>query len=174
MTKAALIKRLSWYWVVEAANAPLLAGIAIAWVASEGAAVSPAMGLAMAAAAFLLLVGAGAWRFELAGLKGEAALAARLLPPLAGARLPGLVLTLAALGVAAFDWTRTGWTPPTIAAAAFAVLAGLEWINYYAVQLQHFDNRADLRRLLTGRGFREAHLAKAIRRSKVARTGARG
>jgi hypothetical protein len=39
----------------------------------------------------------------------------------------------------------------------------LEYINYYVVQLQHFDHASDFKRLLSGRGFREAHLAKALR-----------
>jgi hypothetical protein len=43
-----------------------------------------------------------------------------------------------------------------------ALLAILEYVNYYRVQLQHFDHAADFKRLVTGRGFRRSHLAKAI------------
>jgi hypothetical protein len=54
------------------------------------------------------------------------------------------------------------WSPDAIAAAVLATLAALEYVNYYHVQLQHFDNAADFKRLVSGKGFRRAHLARAI------------
>lgn len=59
---------------------------------------------------------------------------------------------------------RSGGAIPDLVALGLAVLAGLEYVNYYHVQLQHFDNAADIKRLLSGRGFRPAHLARALRR----------
>ena len=47
-------------------------------------------------------------------------------------------------------------------ATACAVLAVLEYVNYYHRQLQHFDSREDFRRLLTGKGFRKSWLARDL------------
>ena len=49
-------------------------------------------------------------------------------------------------------------------ALAAAVLAALEYVNYYHRQLQHFDNFADIKRLLTGRGFRRSQMARDLER----------
>jgi hypothetical protein len=46
------------------------------------------------------------------------------------------------------------------------LLAVLEYINYYHVQLQHFDHAPDWQRLVSGRGFRRSHLAREIERWK--------
>jgi hypothetical protein len=43
------------------------------------------------------------------------------------------------------------------------LLAILEFVNYYHVQLQHFDHAEDFQRLLAGKGFRRSHLSKSIR-----------
>lgn len=88
-----------------------------------------------------------------------------MLPLLVGAKRPTLALGCAAVLCAIGEvWADGGWSPSGIAACITAALAILEWVNYYGVQLQHFDHFADLRRLVTGKGFREAHLAKTIRR----------
>jgi hypothetical protein len=53
-----------------------------------------------------------------------------------------------------------------LAPAVLLLLAVLEYVNYYHVQLQHFDHDADWRRLMSGRGFRPSHLAREIDRWK--------
>jgi hypothetical protein len=76
-----------------------------------------------------------------------------------------LGLGLAALGVAASLWgalTLPAFSLAWTAAVFFGLLAVLEYVNYYHVQLNHFDNAADFRRLLSGKGFRKPHLARLV------------
>jgi hypothetical protein len=158
-----LERRLNAYWKLEAANVVVLPAVATWLVLRAGDAVSAPMVLSMVATSALLVVGAIAWRMELAGLRSERDFAPRVLPWLALVQSPTLLLSLASVGGAVFEVWRESWSPSAIAAATLAALAVLEYINYYVVQLQHFDHAADFKRLLSGRGFREAHLAKALR-----------
>lgn len=48
----------------------------------------------------------------------------------------------------------------------FWALAIAEWINYYHRQLMHFDNPADFKRLISGRGLRQSHLSRELERLK--------
>jgi hypothetical protein len=64
--------------------------------------------------------------------------------------------------VSAVALVANGWSGAVIAALACSALGSLEYVNYYRVQLQHFDNLADFKRLLGGRGFRKAHLARDL------------
>jgi hypothetical protein len=158
-----LVSRLSGYWKMEAANVigvPLLAWVTLrasdsavtAWVAS-----------AMVACSGLLVIGAAAWRMELAQLQGERALAAKLLRWLGPSRPLGIALAVLGAVAGVAEWLRAGgFTGPAIAAAVLGLLAVLEYVNYYEVQLQHFDHAADFKRLITGKGFRKAHLARAV------------
>jgi hypothetical protein len=52
------------------------------------------------------------------------------------------------------------------------VLAVLEYVNYYHRQLQHFDNKADFRRMLAGKGFRQSWMARDLAGSEA--SGGRG
>jgi hypothetical protein len=53
------------------------------------------------------------------------------------------------------------------AGAGLSILSLLEYINYYHVQLQHFDHLPDMRRLLVGKGFRRAHMARDLDRHRA-------
>jgi hypothetical protein len=55
-----------------------------------------------------------------------------------------------------------GWSRSVIAGAGLWLLAALEYVNYYHRQLQYFDNMADLKHLLTGRGLKPAHMARDL------------
>ena len=78
-------------------------------------------------------------------------------------QLPAALLCATSVGASVTEWEIDGgWTPSAVVALCCALLAVLEYINYYVVQLQHFDNAADWRRLWTGGGFRKSHLARAI------------
>ena len=57
---------------------------------------------------------------------------------------------------------QRGLSLSTGAVLVVTILGVLEYVNYYHVQLQHFDNMADWRRLLAGRGFRPAHMARDL------------
>jgi hypothetical protein len=149
---------------MEAGNVLLVPLIVAVAVVAQGDRISLPLVLAAFACSALLVVGAIAWKIELDGLRGDERLGDRALPWLERARLPTLLLAiLSAVAAFAEYGMDDGWTASAIATAILALLALLEWVNYYKVQLQHFDHLADFRRLLAGRGFREAHLAKALR-----------
>lgn len=163
--RAALKRRLASYWKLEAANVVLVPGIGVWAIYEFGDVVSWPVIIAMTATAALLVVGACAWRIELADISGELALPPKLLPWLSLAQTPTLLLTVGAIGGAGYEvWRDGSLTPSAFAAVIYALLAVLEYVNYYVVQLQHFDHAADFKRLIGGRGFREAHLAKSLRR----------
>lgn len=157
-------RRLRNYWRLEAASVAFVPAIAIFLVYRAGGALfSAPLLLAMLACALPLIVGAIYWRAVWRGLLGDDANLRAWLPRLAAAE--PLVLALIALGAIATTvdvLSAGGWTPARIAAAALTAFAALEYVNYYRVQLQHFDNAADFARLISGKGFRRAHLARDI------------
>lgn len=162
-----VVKRLQSYWKMEAANVVLVPAIAAYVVHEFGGALHWPLAVAAASCSLMLIVGTAALRMELAELERRRDLAARLLSFARAARWPAM-LTCAAGAAAAAHQLRVdeGWTPAAIGAAGLAILGALEYVNYYHVQLQHFDNAADFRRLVAGRGFRESHLSKALRRTR--------
>ncbi|WP_129792378.1 hypothetical protein [Sphingosinicella sp. CPCC 101087] len=161
---ARLVRRLRRYWKVEAANVALLPAAAL-WIAStRNEALGPAFVIAAVPMGLLLGVGAAYWRRKAVQLEGKPIsartimLLARAEPMLLMAVLAGLAAALAVWlvpGLAVSRWDR--W-----ATTLTAGLAAAEYVNYFRVQLQHFDRMADLRRLLRGRGFRRAHLRREI------------
>lgn len=165
LVRAKLLRRLKPYYRMEAANVVFVPAFAcVAVLAGGSGSISPAMVTAMAAASFLLVVGAITWKTVVDGLEGNPGTARRWLPRLAAARWPAMGLILLALVLTGEEAHRTlpGWTGSLVAAALLLVLAVLEYINYYHYQLQHFDHAADFARLLSGRGFRRSHLSRAI------------
>jgi hypothetical protein len=166
-----IISRLKSYWRLEAANAVFVPGLVAILVINSGDRVSTPLMLAMAACALLLVIGATAWRMELRSAEGDTRLECVAMPWLARLQTPSL--SLAALSVCAAGvevWRDGGWSPSALATTILALLAALEYINYYVIQLQHFDHAADFARLIRGKGFREAHLAKSLRRWRENRT----
>lgn len=161
-----LMNRLRPYWKMEAANVAIVPAFTSFVIVETGGALTWPFAAAALACSALLVVGAAALRMELAELERRHDLAARLLAFARAARVPAILLC--GLGVAGAGWQvwrDGGWTPAGIGAVALATLAVLEYVNYYVAQLQHFDHAADFRRLMSGRGFRESHLAKALRRA---------
>lgn len=159
----AVVRRLRSYWRLEAGNVILVPGMAALLVWQSGGGFTVAFCLAALACAALLVIGAVYWRAVLHRMEGESAALDRVLPGLARAELWSGLMVVAALLAVALDWLPGGgWTPSRIGAAALAALAVLEYVNYYRVQLQHFDNAADFRRLISGRGLRKAHMARDI------------
>lgn len=166
--KPRIVSRLSSYWKLEAGNVVLLPAFAWFLLYQAGAKPDLPVILAMFASSALLVIGAACWRMELARAQGEAALADRIVAVLARTEQLGFVLALLGAFAALWGlWRAGGLTPAAIAALALGLLAVLEYLNYYVVQLQHFDHVADFKRLLSGKGFRRPHLAKAIARHKT-------
>ena len=91
------------------------------------------------------------------------------MPFISKAQIPLLLLSLIAIAIAILLWVKPNlsasrgdqWT-----ATVAAILAGLEYINYYHRQLQHFDHWPDFKRLVTGKGFRRAQMAVDLGRWK--------
>ena len=156
-------RNLAYYWKMEAANVLFVPAFALWLGFPRHAMEAVAIILAIIAAAGFLIVGAAYWRavdrrvrMGDGGVTARAlALAHRLEKPLLVVTGLALVATLAALAV--YGWSRT-----VIAAACLSLLAALEYINYYHRQLQHFDNMADLKRLVAGRGMKPAHMGREL------------
>ena len=148
---------------MEAANALLVPGLALwfGWPRNPWDAL--ALALAILACAGLLVVGAFYWHGldrRLTGKgKGRHDQALRFADR---AERPALLATIAATVATVIAAALNGLTGSLIAAAVLSLLAALEYVNYYHRQMQHFDNRSDFVRLLTGRGARPSHMARDL------------
>jgi hypothetical protein len=161
-TRADLLARLEPYWKMEAGNAVLLPAMAIYLSGGQLGWVSL---VPMAAMILLLVIGALYWRGKVRQLKGEPQNWSGLLRTLARLQMLSLVLTLAGVAAALAGWIVSDLALGTAdrwAATGCAVLALLEYVNYYHRQLQHFDNKADFRRMLAGKGFRPSWMARDL------------
>ena len=164
-------RNLANYWKMELANVFFVPGLAISLGFPRNASEAIAIGLAIIATAGFLVVGAGFWRGVDRRLRfGDRSFAARALDladrverPLLAASGSALVATLVALAL-------NGWSRAVVAAALLTLLAALEYVNYYHCQLQHFDNRADFKRLLTGQGLKASHMARDLAARRRARS----
>jgi hypothetical protein len=158
------IRRLSWYWPMEAANVVLVPAGAIGAVLWAGERVPPTLIYALYPNIAMLAIGALYWRAALKRLEGDSKPMDYWLGWFAGLQRFIVVLLCLACGAALVDlWSGGGVTVARITILALVVLAMAEYINYYHVQLQHFDHAADLKRLMAGRGFRASHLARDLK-----------
>jgi hypothetical protein len=100
--------------------------------------------------------------------RGEANATADRIPLLLRMRWPAIALCVAAAGANGAEWLSGSLQllAAYVAPAVLLLLAVLDYVNYYHVQLQHFDHPPDWRRLVSGRGFRPSHLARQIARWK--------
>ncbi len=159
---ARIVARLEPYWKMEAANmvgVPAMAGFftkgQIGWVSL----------VPLLATVLLLGIGAVYWRAKVRQMRRVQIDQTKVLGWIDRLQWPSLILTALGGTAAALGWLVPGLTrgtPDRIAATVLAVLAGLEYVNYYHRQLQHFDNRADFRRMLAGKGFRTSWLARDL------------
>lgn len=159
-----VVRRLAWYWPMEAVNVVLMPGIMI--VLSKAQLGLPAL-LAMFPMSVMLIAGTRYLRAKYRQLSAGRPIGDAL-GWLAAVQLPLLAATLVAL--ATMVWV---WIDPAIArglaerwvVSVAAVLAALEYVNYYHWQLQHFDNANDWQRLISGRGFRKSQLRRDLERA---------
>lgn len=157
------------YARMEAANVVLVPAFAL-WLAWPREPFEyAAMALAIAACSGFLIVGTLYWFAVDRRLRTPGASPRRALAFADRAERPLLIATAAATAATVALIASRGFTPSAIAAACLTVLAALEYVNYYRVQLQHFDNRADLRRLVSGRGLKRAHMARDLAAYRAAR-----
>ena len=166
--RAKLLHRLSRYWQMEAANVfavPLMMAFF-----SRGQLGWPAA-IAIVPMSGMLVVGTIYLRAKYRQVAFDEPIA-RALRLVAGAQVPMLLGSLVALGIAGLSWlwpeTTQGLAERWVVTVA-ALLAVLEYVNYYHRQLQHFDNASDWRRLLAGRGFRPSQLSRDLVRAGLRR-----
>ena len=114
----------------------------------------------------MLIIGAAYWRIKVQKLEEPTRDVTPTLAIIAKAQQPILVLCIIATLAAGAAWLQPGLAvglADKIVATTGAALAVLEYINYYHRQLQHFDSKADFKRLLSGRGFRPSQMARDLR-----------
>jgi hypothetical protein len=172
-SKERLSKRLTSYWKMEVGNALLMPAFLVFICHSLDQSVSWWLAIACVPMCALLVIGGLYWRAKLHQLEGQPGTLKALLPIISKWQMPLAVLSAIALAVCALVWL-TGLGASTgdrVAITVAAVLAALEYINYYHRQLQHFDHWADFKRLISGQGFAPAQMASDVarwRRSQAA------
>lgn len=152
-----LIARLTGYWKMEAGNIVLVPAIMLFLASGRVGIVSALAILPMMA---LLAVGAWYWRAKLHQIERG------ISPDDTVKRIAAWNVPLAIASALAAAASIAAWLVPGLAvgtadrwvATIAAILAVLEYINYYHRQLQHFDHMADWKRLLSGGGFRKSQL----------------
>jgi O-antigen/teichoic acid export membrane protein len=148
---------------MEAGNIVAIPGLAFYLGKPQASVELVALLLASAAVACFLLVGALYWRgpdrrfrsADRTALSGSLGVADR-------AEKPGLVLIALAVVACAVALALQAWSTAVVAASILSLLAAVEYVNYYRRQLQHFDNAADFKRLLTGGGLKPSHMARDL------------
>jgi hypothetical protein len=176
-TDGRVAKRLSSYWQLEIANAVLVPAAFVIIPYQLGGGVGWPTFAALVPVIGLLIVGGLYWRGKLKALEGNRAVLDSALQIADRWDRALLILTLAALALAAAGFVLA--IPGSTAADRWAVLvaallAAAEYVNYYHRQLQHFDNWPDFQRLMKGRGFRPAKMAVDLAAWRARRGRARG
>jgi hypothetical protein len=172
MSRAKVQNRLRNYWKMEAANAFVVPATGAILVVTSDDNIDLPMFIAGLATTSLLVIGTFALRAHFKMSEGDSAPMAKFVPTASKLQKPMALLSALAVFSAGFSlWHDAGFSPSAIATCVFALLAVLEYINYFVVQLQHFDHGPDFRRLMSGKGFRPSHLARAIARHRLERRG---
>ena len=156
---------------MEVANAVFIPSAMLLVAISEDTRIGLLSGIAIIPMSVLLLLGGFYWRGKMLKMQGRPTPLRRVLAW--ADRLQWILLVLV---IAASIAVAAAWVSPAISASLAdricatiaAVLAGLEYINYYHRQLQHFDHFADLKKLFSGQGFRPAQMAVDLKRFRKA------
>lgn len=159
-----IARRLGWYWRMEAANTVIVPAGVLLLVYSAGGSATLGLAINLLACSALLAIGAIYWRAVLRRMEGRGAAFDFWLPRLAASEPLAVALVFVAAAASIGESLRAGdgRLLETTVAWIVTAMTALEYVNYYRVQLQHFDNAADFKRLLTGKGFRQAHMAREI------------
>jgi hypothetical protein len=148
---------------MEAANCVLLPGLALLVATPRHPAEILSMGLSILSCVGFLLVGTFFWAaLDRRLRRGDREPMNRALAFADRAERPLLAITSVSTAALLLPLWFSGLSAALAGAAVLTTLAWLEWINYYRCQLQHFDRWSDFRRLLTGRGLRTPHMARAL------------
>jgi hypothetical protein len=120
----------------------------------------------------LLLLGGLYWRAKLRLLQDQHQQLAILLPWARSLQWPFAIASAIVCALCLASWMTGEFAlslGDRITASIAALLAMLEYVNYYHRQLQHFDHAADWKRLLAGRGFRVSQMAADLQRLRQKR-----
>ncbi|MFN7893674.1 MAG: hypothetical protein ACK5OC_25530 [Pirellula sp.] len=160
------VQRLTSYWKIDAGHVVLIPALADYSVLKLEGTISNALVFSGVACSFLLVIGTIGLRMMLGKARGEANATASPLPLLIWMRWPAIGLCLAAATAIVGEWVdgSSEFSSQYVVPVLLFSLAILEYVNYYRVQLQHFDHAPDWQRLISGRGFRRSHLAREIDR----------
>lgn len=161
---ASIHRRLRTLAVLEFGNIPLQAWL---WFSQIGLPVSAPNAVGFVLFAVLLVQGGAYWAAKLrqVRLRAEAPAGLVVYRWLRLVNVPVLAAGAAYTGHAVTVDPGRAAVPGMV----FLVVAVLEYVNYFHVQLMH-DNRADVRRLRR-LGFRKSHLARDLTRRRGARAG---
>ncbi len=157
-----LTKRMDAYWRMERTCALIFPPIAFAAFRPEGWLPTAILALALAACCTTLWIGAQYWRAVWEALRHDRSRMPRALQLADRWQRRCLLLTIASAVASFLGIVGGGWSGASIAAFGLSVLAVLEYVNYYHVQLQHFDHGPTWRRFVHNRRFPRAHLARAL------------
>lgn len=167
-----LSRRLRPYWQMERACAFVFPPLAFAWVRPTSLIPAFVLALALIACCSTMLVGAAYWRAVWRRLDGDRSSMQHALPMAARWKALCCWTTIISAVVSVWAILTLGPIVATITALGFSILAVLEYINYYHIQIQNFDHGPTFRRFLKRRIFPRSHLAKdlAIFRKKQEQT----
>jgi hypothetical protein len=147
---------------MERACAFVFPPLAFAWVRPSSLVTASVLALALVACCSTLLVGGAYWRAVWLRLEGDRSAMRGALQM--AERWKPLCCWATILSAAVSLWTilSIGAGRATVTALGFSILAALEYVNYYHVQLQNFDHGPTFRRFLKRRAFPRAHLARDL------------
>lgn len=168
------LRNLRSYGLVEGGNILLLPGLALLIAPPATGTQLLVMVLAIASCSGFLLVGSIYWLGLDKRLKlRDKSLLLRALSWADRLERPLLITTTAAALTVLCSTLARGVERSVVAAAVLTFLGVLEYLNYYQWQLQHFDNRNDIRRFLRGKGWRVSHMRRHLAIYRRGRCGGR-
>lgn len=159
---ASLSDRLGPYWKMEQGCALMFPPLAFGLTRPTDPISITVLALALIACCSTLWVGGAYWRAVWARLQGGPASMSRALSMAARWKAPGLAVTAISMIASSLAIGFRGVSGASAGALALSILAVLEYVNYYHVQLQNFDHGPTLRRFLQRRTFPRAHMAKDL------------
>ncbi len=162
LRQRAVVHRLQRYWKIEALNVLLIPTITLLMVRPRRWHEWLGIGLGLTVCCALLAVGAYYWKAASERAMKQSHRIIAFLPLADALQRPLAVLTGALVATALLTLTFSGAARGTVGTLILAVLAVLEFVNYYHFQLQYFDHQPDWLRLMRDKKLRQSHLSKDL------------
>jgi len=147
---------------MEAANVVLLPGLMLFIVKGQVSLWTLAVFVPVC---LLLVIGAMYWRIKLHQIQGHTENYRPTMRLIRNLQWPSLVLTLVGVALCILLWVRPELSrgrSDQYVILFMATLSVLEYINYYHRQLNYFDNKADLKRVFSGKGFQPSQMRRDL------------